>query len=84
MAATTVATMAATTAVVEGITAGDFVREVSSLGMHPESIIPSNTNLLEEEENQRTTDRSGLDAHVEATGYRLGGKPTFFPKIDSF
>jgi len=53
MAATTVATMAA----VEGITAGDFVQEVSSLGMHPESIIPSNTNLLEEEQNQRTTDR---------------------------
>ena len=41
-----VATMAVTTAAVEGITAGDFVREVSSLGMRPESIIPSNTNLL--------------------------------------
>ena len=36
----------------EGITAGDFVRELSSLGMCLDSIIPSNTKFLKGEEKR--------------------------------
>jgi hypothetical protein len=68
MVATTAATTVPTTAAVEGITAGDFVPEVSSLDMRPEPIIPSNTNLLKRRKASVQRTIAAFDAHVEATG----------------
>ena len=61
MVATTAATTVPTTAAVEGITAGDFVPEVSWLDMRPEPIIPSNTNFLK---YKRKPANDGRSVHV--------------------
>ena len=61
MVDTTAATAVPTTAAVEGITAGDFVPEVSWLDMRPEPIIPSNTNFLK---YKRKPANHGRSIHV--------------------